>query len=217
MECNNILVAAEVGTTGTLNLSGSNTYLQASTLKLGDVGVSATSTITASDGEFQIHEIVSDADSATESFHLNGAVLKLRKINSATGYDDAVALIAPGVLTWTNAPAGTGRDPADAHLFWTNDVDSVLMVDTNGTHYNYMWAEAHVPVPPGPTEEPTITSSVSDGSLIMSWDDGFSYSVMTNADLLNTNGWGAVATDAASPATNMIGSEPELFFQLEFE
>ncbi len=147
MSCGTVEVAAEAGTSGTLVLSGSNTYLKASTLKLGDVGVSATSSIIANDGEFQIHAILSDTNSAEESFFINGGVLKLRKISGATGYDDAVALVDGGVITWTNAPIGTGRDPGTADLFWTNGVGSVLMVDTNGTHYNYMWAEAELGVP----------------------------------------------------------------------
>jgi hypothetical protein len=67
----------------------------------------------------------------------------------------------------------------------------------------------------GPTESPVIISSVAaDGSLVMSWTDGFSYNVLTNADLTNTNGWG-VATSGASPITNAVGSEAQLFYKLK--
>ncbi len=64
-----------------------------------------------------------------------------------------------------------------------------------------------------PVVGPTISATVSGGSLIMSWEGGGTYNVLTNASLLNTNGWG-VATNAASPVTNALGSESQLFFKL---
>lgn len=152
MIVSSLLVGNEAGTTGTLTLSGTDTYLKASTLRLGTVGVSATSTINVDGGMFQVHAIQSDANSAEESIHLNGGVLKLRHIDGATGFDDAVALIDAGVLTWGKGALGTLAstfDPADATMSWTNGSGIVLYADTNtnNTHYYYMWAEAEMPVP----------------------------------------------------------------------
>jgi hypothetical protein len=67
----------------------------------------------------------------------------------------------------------------------------------------------------GPTESPTVSSSVAGGSLVLSWADGFMYNVLTNNDLTNTNGWG-VMTSGSSPITNAIGSEPQLFYKLHY-
>jgi hypothetical protein len=61
---------------------------------------------------------------------------------------------------------------------------------------------------------PTIISSVSGGSLILSWTNGGAYNILTNSDLTNTNGWGIAVSGATSPATNPIGSSPRLFYKL---
>ncbi|VGO22332.1 hypothetical protein [Pontiella sulfatireligans] len=142
-------VGNEASTTGTLTLSGKDTYLKASTLSLGDAGASVNSSIVVEDGEFQIHEILSDGDSASESLFLEGGVLKLRHVDGATGYDDAVALIAADVLTWSysglDSLAAT-LDVADADASWTNGDGVTLYADTDGTNYSYMWAET-IPEP----------------------------------------------------------------------
>ena len=67
----------------------------------------------------------------------------------------------------------------------------------------------------GPSVEPVVSSAVSGGSLILSWTDGYSYSVLTNADLTNTNGWG-VMTSGTSPITNAVGGETRLFYKLQY-
>ncbi len=149
MTVGTLKVGAEASTTGELTLSGKDTYLKASTLSLGDVGLNASSTINVLDGEFQIHEIISDEDSATESLILEGGVLKLRHVGGATGYDDAVALIAADVLTWTYAAEGSlaaTYNAADADFSWTNGDGVTLYADTDGTNYSYMWAET-IPEP----------------------------------------------------------------------
>ena len=68
----------------------------------------------------------------------------------------------------------------------------------------------------GPAESPVIVLSgaASDGSLIFSWTDGFSYNVLTNDDLVNGS-WG-VLTSGSSPVTNAISSESELFYKLSY-
>lgn len=152
MTCGTLEVAAEVGTVGSMTLSGVDTYLKTSHLRLGDVGVTATSSVMVEDGEFQIHKITSDSDPATESIHLSGGVLKLRHISGATGYSNALDLVDAGVITWTNGALGTlasTRDTELATLTWTNGLGTVLYADTrtNNTHYYYMWAEAEQPVP----------------------------------------------------------------------
>ena len=64
------------------------------------------------------------------------------------------------------------------------------------------------------TEGPVVSATFSGDSLIMSWEGG-SYSVLTNANLLNTNGWGIAISGASSPVTNAISSEASLFYKLE--
>ncbi|QHI69322.1 hypothetical protein [Tichowtungia aerotolerans] len=152
MIVSSMLVGKELGSVGTLTLSGADTYLKASSLSLGDVGASVSSSIVVNDGTFQVHAIQSDSNSAEESIHVAGGVLKLRHISGATGFDDAVALIDAGVLTWDKGALGTLAstiDPATATMSWTNESGIVLYADTNtnNTHYYYMWAEAEMPVP----------------------------------------------------------------------
>ncbi|VGO22331.1 hypothetical protein [Pontiella sulfatireligans] len=145
-------VGASVGTTGIMTMSGVDTYLKASTLRLGDAGVDASSSITVNDGEFQIHAILSDSNNTQENLHLAGGVLKLRHISGATGFSNAVDLIDAGVITWTNGAVGSAASLRNAELAtmsWTNGMGTILYADTrtNNTHYYYMWAEADQPVP----------------------------------------------------------------------
>ena len=64
-----------------------------------------------------------------------------------------------------------------------------------------------------PTESPVLSASVSGGSSFsLSWEGGGTYSVLTNADLVNGS-WG-VATNGTSPISIEIGSDPELFYML---
>ena len=69
--------------------------------------------------------------------------------------------------------------------------------------------------PVGPTEGPVVVSTVSGGSLVMSWSDGFPYTVLTNADLTNPDGWGPMG-GGTSPITNSIGPEARLFYKLSY-
>ncbi|VGO13216.1 hypothetical protein PDESU_01770 [Pontiella desulfatans] len=55
--------------------------------------------------------------------------------------------------------------------------------------------------------------TVSDGALIMSWDDGRAYNVLTNVNLAYGE-WGVSETGVSSPVTNAIGSESQLFYKL---
>lgn len=61
---------------------------------------------------------------------------------------------------------------------------------------------------------PDITIDVSGSDLVFTWEGGGTYNVLTNANLMNSGGWG-VATNAASPITNAIGSDAQLFFKLD--
>jgi hypothetical protein len=65
-------------------------------------------------------------------------------------------------------------------------------------------------------EDPVISASVSGSSLSLVWDGGGTYNVLTNANLLNAEGWG-VATNGTSPIDLEIGSDSELFYKLESE
>jgi hypothetical protein len=67
---------------------------------------------------------------------------------------------------------------------------------------------------PSAVEDPVIRASVSSGSLSLSWDGDGTYNVLTNANLLNAEGWGIAVSNAVSPVTNAIGSESQLFFKL---
>lgn len=67
-----------------------------------------------------------------------------------------------------------------------------------------------------PTESPTISSSFTNGSLIMSWADDYTYNILTNSDLTDPSGWGVSEAGAESPVTNAVGSETNLFYKLEF-
>uniref|UniRef100_UPI0035679357 hypothetical protein n=1 Tax=Pontiella sp. TaxID=2837462 RepID=UPI0035679357 len=64
--------------------------------------------------------------------------------------------------------------------------------------------------------EPVVTASISAGSLILTWEGGGSYHVLTNANLMNAAGWG-VATSGTSPVELEIGGDPELFYKLSNE
>jgi hypothetical protein len=59
-----------------------------------------------------------------------------------------------------------------------------------------------------------ISATVSGGSLVLSWDGDGIYNVLTNANLLNADGWGIVTNGVSSPVTNTIGSEAQLFYKL---
>jgi hypothetical protein len=61
---------------------------------------------------------------------------------------------------------------------------------------------------------PPVSASVSGGSLVMSWEDGRIYNVLTNTYLPDANGWGVAETGVSSPVTNSIGSAPAVFFKL---
>jgi C1A family cysteine protease len=63
-------------------------------------------------------------------------------------------------------------------------------------------------------EEPVVIASIFGGSLSLSWDGGGTYNVLTNASLLNADGWG-VATNGTSPIELEVGRDPELFYKLE--
>ncbi len=54
----------------------------------------------------------------------------------------------------------------------------------------------------------------SGGDLVFSWAGGGTYNVETNANLLNSGGWGTLNSGASSPVTNAIGSEASLFYRL---
>ena len=79
-----------------------------------------------------------------------------------------------------------------------------------------------ITTPVGPVTGPSISVSIpAGGPITIVWpDDGFSYSVLTNADLTNTNGWGVLAVTpyadgGNSVVTNGIGAESTLFYKLE--
>ncbi|VGO12423.1 hypothetical protein PDESU_00975 [Pontiella desulfatans] len=53
-----------------------------------------------------------------------------------------------------------------------------------------------------------------DGSLVLSWENGASYNVMTNTDLMNGE-WGVSVSNAVSPVTNAIPGLPKLFYTID--
>lgn len=65
----------------------------------------------------------------------------------------------------------------------------------------------------GPATQPVISSSVSGGSLIMSWVGGGTYNVLTNVDLVYGQ-WGVAVPGAVSPVTNAIGNASQIFYKL---
>lgn len=64
-------------------------------------------------------------------------------------------------------------------------------------------------------DTPTINASVSGGSLIISWDSGGTFDVLTNENLVYPV-WGVLESGATSPATNAVGSEAQLFYKLNY-
>jgi hypothetical protein len=75
----------------------------------------------------------------------------------------------------------------------------------------------------GPETGPVVSVSIpTGGPITIVWpDDGYSYSVLTNADLTNPAGWGEMATTpyadgGNSVVTNAIGSEAKLFYKLQY-
>ncbi len=75
----------------------------------------------------------------------------------------------------------------------------------------------------GPETGPAVSVTIpAGGPVTIIWpDDGYSYSVLTNADLTNPAGWGELATTpyadgGNSVVTNDIGSELSLFYKLQY-
>jgi PPE-repeat protein len=62
-------------------------------------------------------------------------------------------------------------------------------------------------------DRPIITASMYGSDFVISWEGGGSYTVLTNADLTNANGWG-ILTSGTSPITIAVGSEAVLFYKL---
>ncbi|VGO13141.1 hypothetical protein PDESU_01695 [Pontiella desulfatans] len=60
---------------------------------------------------------------------------------------------------------------------------------------------------------PDLALDVSGSDLVFSWEGSATYDVLTNANLAYPN-WGVAVSGAASPVTNAIGSEDQLFFRL---
>ncbi|VGO13212.1 hypothetical protein PDESU_01766 [Pontiella desulfatans] len=148
-----------------------------------------------------------------------------------TGLDDSLVY---------DLSAGFDRDNANFDVLWSADGQSAQTANTGAAGAGYVnltglgtdgsgnlvisatgvGAAAHITVgamtltafSAGSTEPPVISASVSGGSLIMSWDTGGSYNVLTNADLVYPN-WG-VATNAPSPVTISIGDETQFFYKL---
>jgi hypothetical protein len=114
-----------------------------------------------------------------------------------------------GVLTTNGAlpnltyTPGSEYQGADSFTFIVNDG----MDDSTAATISITVEE------PTAVEDPVISPSLSGSSLSLSWDGGGSYNVLTNADLLNSGGWG-VATNGTSPIEIEIGSDSELFYKL---
>ncbi|MDF7825993.1 PKD domain-containing protein [Pontiellaceae bacterium B12227] len=71
--------------------------------------------------------------------------------------------------------------------------------------------------PTAPTEIGEVTFDVLPGGLgVLSWENGTTCDVWTNASLVYPN-WGIAAAGVDSPVTNAIGSEPVLFIELRIE
>ncbi|MDF7826528.1 Ig-like domain-containing protein [Pontiellaceae bacterium B12227] len=66
---------------------------------------------------------------------------------------------------------------------------------------------------PAVTPTPVISSVASGGDLIFSWEGGYAFDVLTNANLALPN-WGVAIENASSPVTNAIGGESRLFYKL---
>ena len=72
------------------------------------------------------------------------------------------------------------------------------------------------------TEGPVVGAAMSDGTLLLSWPSSYgeSFNVLTNADLMNTAGWGDAGQAPALNGDNYefsipVGSESTLFYKLE--
>ncbi|MDF7825985.1 hypothetical protein P4B35_18285 [Pontiellaceae bacterium B12227] len=65
-----------------------------------------------------------------------------------------------------------------------------------------------------PTEIGDVSMEMIPGNMVLSWDDGGTYSVETNANLLYGS-WGTLQS-GTSPITNAIGSESQLFYRLRY-
>ena len=110
---------------------------------------------------------------------------------------------------------------ADAYVTFTNlspDASGRLVIDGVGagnTQFGFASAlELSVAGEIAP-DTPTISTSVSGGSMIISWDSGGTFDVLTNASLVFPN-WGVLKSGVTSPATNAIGSESVLFYKLNY-
>lgn len=66
----------------------------------------------------------------------------------------------------------------------------------------------------GAVSGPEVSIEISGGGIMLAWDGGATYNVMTNSSLTNSAGWGVVEANASSPVNYAVGSEEKLFFQL---
>ncbi|WP_372796493.1 hypothetical protein [Pontiella sp.] len=64
-----------------------------------------------------------------------------------------------------------------------------------------------------PLALPPVSVSVSGGSVTMSWEDGRTYNVLTNGNLMFGD-WGVAETGVSSPVSISIGSEDQMFYTL---
>ncbi|MDF7799594.1 hypothetical protein P4C99_08960 [Pontiellaceae bacterium B1224] len=60
---------------------------------------------------------------------------------------------------------------------------------------------------------PSFSATVSDGSLIMSWETSAPFNVLTNVDLVHGE-WGVSQSNVTSPVTNAVGNAPQVFYTL---
>lgn len=73
-----------------------------------------------------------------------------------------------------------------------------------------------VALPDPEVQPPVITVSMGADGMIMSWDTGVAFDVLTNATLMYGD-WGVYKAAVSSPVTNTVGDESQLFFKLQYE
>ncbi|MDF7826517.1 Ig-like domain-containing protein [Pontiellaceae bacterium B12227] len=100
----------------------------------------------------------------------------------------------------------------EGNPLYVTSADTGSIPSSNAQRWNLFLADLSINVKAGGV--PDIAMGVSGGNLVFSWEGTATYDVLTNANLQNASGWGVAIPSAASPVTNAVGSEAQLFFKL---